>query len=56
MKNFSMVIYLNYTIGYSKFLNQEDATIEVDKIFHIHDIDIHGKIDYTEFIIATINK
>jgi len=37
-------------------MSKEEASIEVDKIFARVDIDKSGKIDYSEFIIASFNS
>jgi len=37
-------------------LKKEDAAIEVDRIFKSIDTNENGKIDYSEFLVASMNK
>ena len=41
--------------GYKIYYNELDADREVDEIFAKADIDGSGKIDFTEFITATMD-
>lgn len=43
------------TIGY-QLLYGDNAADEVEKIFEKVDIDGSGQIDYSEWVVATINK
>ena len=42
-------------MGYSKTLGEEDAKIEVDRIFETIDVNNSKAIDFTEFLLATVN-
>lgn len=42
--------------GYRQFMPDDEAEIEVNKIMSQVDIDKSGAIDYTEFILATMEK
>ncbi|EAR82072.2 calmodulin-domain kinase (macronuclear) [Tetrahymena thermophila SB210] len=42
--------------GYRQFMSAEEAEFEVNKIMNQVDIDKSGAIDYTEFILATMEK
>ena len=42
-------------IGYSKMLGEDDAKKEVDRIFSVIDVNNTGAIDFTEFLLATVN-
>ena len=48
--------YEELLTGYRKVMSEEDAIMHVEQIFQKVDIDKSGKIDYTEFVIASINK
>lgn len=41
--------------GYSKMLGKEEATREVNRIFDLLDVNKTGYIDFTEFLLATVN-
>lgn len=41
--------------GYSKMMGEEDAKKEVDRIFAAIDVNNTGAIDFTEFLLATVN-
>ena len=43
------------TIGYSKLMGEEEAKKEVDRIFVTIDVNGTGAIDFTEFLLATVN-
>ena len=43
------------TVGYEKLFGDQ-AEEEVEKIFRKVDIDCSGFIDYSEWVVATINK
>lgn len=43
-------------IGYQKILNAGEAEEEVDKIMKAVDKNASGEIDYTEWVMATINR
>jgi len=42
-------------IGYSKLMGEEEAKKEVDRIFKTIDVNGTGAIDFTEFLLATVN-
>lgn len=42
--------------GYSQTMDLATAQEEMKKIMELADTDLNGKIDYTEFITATIDK
>merc|ERR1711976_127490 len=42
-------------IGYSKLMGQDEAQKEVDRIFATIDVNNTGAIDFTEFLLATVN-
>jgi len=42
-------------IGYGKTMGEEDAKKEVDRIFKTIDVNGTGAIDFTEFLLATVN-
>jgi calcium-dependent protein kinase len=42
-------------IGYGKTMGEEDARKEVDRIFKTIDVNNTGAIDFTEFLLATVN-
>lgn len=42
--------------GYCKIMSEEEAEQEVNRIMSQVDIDKSGFIDYTEFILATMDK
>jgi len=42
-------------IGYSKLMGEEEAKKEVDRIFTTIDVNGTGAIDFTEFLLATVN-
>jgi len=42
-------------IGYSKLMGAEEAKKEVNRIFELIDINRTGAIDFTEFLLATVN-
>lgn len=42
-------------IGYSKMMGEDDAKKEVDRIFQVIDVNNTGAIDFTEFLLATVN-
>lgn len=41
--------------GYSKMLGKEEASKEVERIFSTLDVNRTGFIDFTEFLLATVN-
>mmetsp|Transcript_38780 Transcript_38780/g.44119 ORF Transcript_38780/g.44119 Transcript_38780/m.44119 type:complete len:494 (-) Transcript_38780:360-1841(-) len=43
-------------VGYGKLIGEEAAEEEVEKIFQTCDTDGSGTLDYTEFIVATLDK
>lgn len=43
-------------IGYKSFMDQEMAEQEVERIMELADTDKSGKIDYTEWVVATVDK
>lgn len=43
-------------IGYSKIMPKEEAEIEIDKIMKNIDFNNNGDIEYSEFVMATLNK
>jgi calcium-dependent protein kinase len=42
-------------IGYSKLMGEEEAKREVDRIFKTIDVNGTNAIDFTEFLLATVN-
>eukprot|EP00347_Sterkiella_histriomuscorum_P000514 403375554 len=42
--------------GYSQTMDAQSAEVEMQRIMELADVDLNGKIDYTEFITATIDK
>merc|ERR1712050_661339 len=42
-------------IGYGKTMEEDDAKKEVDRIFSVIDVNSTGAIDFTEFLLATVN-
>ena len=42
-------------IGYSKLMGPEEAKREVNRIFEMIDVNRTGAIDFTEFLLATVN-
>ena len=42
--------------GYKQYLGYEMSNEEIDKLFLKVDLDKSNKIDYSEFIMATINE
>lgn len=42
--------------GYNKIMGDLAAEEEVDKIMKIADADGSGEIDYSEFVVATMDK
>lgn len=42
-------------IGYSKLMGEEEARREVDRIFKTIDVNGTNGIDFTEFLLATVN-
>lgn len=42
-------------IGYSKLMGEDEAKKEVDRIFKTIDVNGTGAIDFTEFLLATVN-
>jgi len=42
-------------VGYSKLMGDEEAKKEVDRIFTTIDVNGTGAIDFTEFLLATVN-
>jgi len=44
------------TIGYKEFFGKELADEEIDEMFDRVDADGNGEIDYSEFVVATMNE
>merc|ERR1712146_560487 len=42
-------------VGYTKTMGEEEARREVDRIFKTIDVNGTGAIDFTEFLLATVN-
>lgn len=42
--------------GYKKFFGRELSNEEVDEMFARVDVDNSGEIDYSEFVVATLNE
>lgn len=42
--------------GYKKFFGRELSNEEVDEMFKKVDVDNSGEIDYSEFVVATLNE
>lgn len=43
-------------LGYKKLFPQDDPEAEVDKIMGLVDANNSGVLDYSEFVMATMNK
>ena len=42
--------------GYTVFFGEDVAALEVKRLFELADIDHSGEIDFSEFILATVNR
>ena len=42
--------------GYTSYFGEEQAKLEVDRLFKLVDTNNSGEIDYSEFIVATVNR
>ncbi len=43
-------------IGYTSMMGEEEAKKEVDRIFKTIDVNSTGAMDFTEFLLATMNR
>lgn len=44
------------TVGFIQLVGEERAEVEVEKVFDKIDLDRSGLIDYSEWVVATIDK
>ena len=48
--------YAEVLKGYTEFFGEELAENETKRIFALVDVDNSGEIDFSEFVLATVNR